>query len=101
TSPLFTDRFHWASIFSRYATGTCMLLLLLLNIGSVQVYVGWSDEQLARRAGIFQWIDASCVLPTLALAYIIQFIIDTALVYAAVWHSRRAATSGEQAEKHI
>ncbi|CAE6435909.1 unnamed protein product [Rhizoctonia solani] len=52
------DRFHWASIFSRYATGTCMLLLLLLNIGSVQVYVGWSDEQLARRAGIFQWIDA-------------------------------------------
>ncbi|KEP51971.1 putative transmembrane protein [Rhizoctonia solani 123E] len=85
------DRFHWASIFSRYATGVCMLLLLLLNIGSVQVYVAWSDQQLARRAGVFQWIDASCVLPTIALAYMIQFVIDTALVYAAVWHSRKVA----------
>ncbi|CAE7226048.1 unnamed protein product [Rhizoctonia solani] len=52
------DRFHWASIFSRYATGISMMLLLLLNLGHVQAYVAWSDEQIARRAGIFQWIDA-------------------------------------------
>ncbi|CAE6444835.1 unnamed protein product [Rhizoctonia solani] len=84
------DRFHWASIFSRYTTGICMVSLLLLNLGPVQAYVGWNDEQLSRRAGVYRWIDASSVLPTLALAYVIQFIIDTALVYAAVWHSRKA-----------
>ncbi|CAE6476045.1 unnamed protein product [Rhizoctonia solani] len=55
-------------------------------------YVGWNEQQLSRRAGVFKWIDATCVLPTLALAYAIQFIIDNALVYAAVWHSRKVAS---------
>ncbi|KAF8750926.1 Bacterial low temperature requirement A protein (LtrA) [Rhizoctonia solani] len=85
------NRFHWASVFSRYTMGVCMILLLFLNIGSVQAYVGWNEQQLSRRAGVFKWIDATCVLPTLALAYAIQFIIDNALVYAAVWHSRKVA----------
>ncbi|KAF8684040.1 Bacterial low temperature requirement A protein (LtrA) [Rhizoctonia solani] len=86
------NRFHWASVFSRYTMGVCMILLLFLNIGSVQAYVGWNEQQLSRRAGVFKWIDATCVLPTLALAYAIQFIIDNALVYAAVWHSRKVAS---------
>ncbi|CAE6374909.1 unnamed protein product [Rhizoctonia solani] len=86
------DRFHWASVLSRYTMGICMVLLLFLNLGPVQSYVGWNDQQLSRRAGVFKWIDATCVLPTLALAYAIQFIIDTALVYAAVWHSRKSST---------
>ncbi|CAE6514184.1 unnamed protein product [Rhizoctonia solani] len=95
------DRFHWASIFSRYTTGICMLLLLLLNVGPVQTYVVWDETKYAHRAGVFKWIDASCVLPTLALAYMIQFVIDTALVYAATWHSKRAVTRREQAEQHV
>ncbi|QRW21735.1 low temperature requirement protein LtrA [Rhizoctonia solani] len=94
-------RFHWASVFSRYTMGVCMILLLFLNIGSVQAYVGWNEQQLSRRAGVFKWIDATCVLPTLALAYAIHSssiirrtygIKLQALVYAAVWHSRKVAS---------
>ncbi|KAG8686377.1 hypothetical protein FRC11_009030 [Ceratobasidium sp. 423] len=51
------DRFHWASIFSRYATSGCMVLLLLLNLGSGQLWV-LDDTQLNHRAAVFKWIDA-------------------------------------------
>ncbi|KAG9074095.1 hypothetical protein FRC06_010936, partial [Ceratobasidium sp. 370] len=71
------DRFHWASIFSRYAMGVIMILLLLLNLGKSQTYLESVDTPYSQRAGILRWLDAGMVLPTLALAYAIQFIIDT------------------------
>ncbi|CAE7226053.1 unnamed protein product [Rhizoctonia solani] len=52
------DRFQWASIFSRYAMGIVMLFLLLLNIGEIQHWMEWSEADLARRAGVFKWVDA-------------------------------------------
>ncbi|KAG8722029.1 hypothetical protein FRC08_007798 [Ceratobasidium sp. 394] len=83
------DRFHWASIFSRYAMGIIMILLLLLNLGKSETYLESGDTPTSQRAGILRWLDAGMVLPTLALAYAVQFIIDTALVYLAVRSSRK------------
>ncbi|KAG8722184.1 hypothetical protein FRC08_005933 [Ceratobasidium sp. 394] len=80
------DRFCWASIFSRYAMGIIMILLLLLNLGKSQAYFGTPTSQ---RAGTLRWLDADMVLPTLALAYAVQFIIDTVLAYLAVRSSRK------------
>ncbi|KAG9088903.1 hypothetical protein FS749_001767 [Ceratobasidium sp. UAMH 11750] len=91
------DCFRWASIFSRYAVGIIMILLLLLNLGKSQVYFGTPTSQLA---GTLRWLDADMVLPTLALAYAVQFIIDTVLVYLAVRSSRKLSghSSSEQLE---
>ncbi|QRV79658.1 low temperature requirement protein LtrA [Ceratobasidium sp. AG-Ba] len=95
--PLPTDRFHWASIISRYLMGFCMLLLLLLNVGKYQTYFApgsAEDESVNKqRAGVFNWIDSNWVLPTLTLAYAIQFVVDTALVYIAVWYTRKSHPS--------
>ncbi|KAG8747791.1 hypothetical protein FRC10_011236 [Ceratobasidium sp. 414] len=52
------DRFHWASIFSRYAIGIAMLLLLLLNLGKSQAYLESVDTPMSQRAGILRWLDA-------------------------------------------
>ncbi|CAE6514173.1 unnamed protein product [Rhizoctonia solani] len=87
------DRFQWASIISRYTMGIVMLLLLLLNIGEIQHWMEWTDAGSARRASVFKWVDADWVIPTIALAYGIQFIIDTALVHASVWHSKGSISS--------
>jgi hypothetical protein len=38
--------------------GFAMILLLLLNVGKIQTYVTWTDQDDSRRAGVFQWIDA-------------------------------------------
>ncbi|KAG9085981.1 hypothetical protein FS749_003988 [Ceratobasidium sp. UAMH 11750] len=91
------DRFRWASILSRYAMGIIMILLLLLNLGKSQVYFG---TPMSQRAGTLRWLDVDMVLPTLALAYAVQFIIDTVLVYLAVRSSRKLSgrSSGEQLE---
>ncbi|CAE6439157.1 hypothetical protein ACGC1H_006898 [Rhizoctonia solani] len=82
------DRFHWASILSRYAMGIVMLFLLLLNVGEIQHWMEWTDEGLAKRAAVFKWVEASWVIPTIAIAYGVQFVVDTALVYVAVWRSK-------------
>ncbi|KAG8736597.1 hypothetical protein FRC10_009132 [Ceratobasidium sp. 414] len=74
------DRFQWASIISRYTMGVAMMMLLLLNIGKYQTYFTPAEAPASQRAGVFNWIDANWVLPTLALAYGIQFIIDTVQV---------------------
>ncbi|KAG9079389.1 hypothetical protein FS749_008562 [Ceratobasidium sp. UAMH 11750] len=86
------DRFHWASILSRYAMGTVMLLLLLLNLGNSQTYAELAYTTQSQRAGLLRWADAGMVLPTLALAYITQFIIDTVLVYLAVRSSHKLSS---------
>ncbi|KAG8686077.1 hypothetical protein FRC11_009542 [Ceratobasidium sp. 423] len=92
------DQFQWASIFSRYAMGIVMLLLLLLNIGEIQHWIAWTDSEWARRAAVFKWVDTNWVLPTIALAYGIQFIIDTTLVYASVWYSKKAISQTGRAK---
>ncbi|KAG9121803.1 hypothetical protein FRC07_002083 [Ceratobasidium sp. 392] len=84
------DRFHWGSILSRYAVGIIMLLLLLLNIGKSQIYIEPPEASQSERAGFLRWVDAGMLLPTLALAYIVQFIVDTVLFYLAVRSSRKA-----------
>ncbi|KAG8722325.1 hypothetical protein FRC09_006441 [Ceratobasidium sp. 395] len=82
------DRFQWASIFSRYAMGVAMTVLLLINVGESQVYVDVTVPK-SQRAGIWKWIRASWAIPTLALSYVTQFVIDTALIYAAARYTRK------------
>ncbi|KAG8723986.1 hypothetical protein FRC09_000883 [Ceratobasidium sp. 395] len=102
------DRFHWASIISRYAMGIVMMLLLLLNLGKYQTYFIPDDAPISQRAGVLNWIEAllmdpalirNWVLPTLALAYGIQFIVDTAIVYAAVYYSGKSRSEIRQSRK--
>ncbi|KAG8721009.1 hypothetical protein FRC08_016319 [Ceratobasidium sp. 394] len=93
------DRFHWASIISRYLMGLIMTLLVLLNVGKYQTYFPPADVPDKDRAAIFGWIDSNWVLPTLALAYGVQFIVDTALVYAALWFGRKAHPSAAEKDR--
>ncbi|CAE7060715.1 unnamed protein product [Rhizoctonia solani] len=49
------DRFQWGIIFTRFAMGIALLLLLMLNIGRYQslwVY----ESQVGQQAGVFLWI---------------------------------------------
>ncbi|CAE6483845.1 unnamed protein product [Rhizoctonia solani] len=69
------DRFQWGIIFTRFAMGFTLLLLLLLNIGRYQslwIYEGQEGQQ----AGVFLWIWAWWVLPTVTLAYAAEFVIE-------------------------
>ncbi|QRV79656.1 low temperature requirement protein LtrA [Ceratobasidium sp. AG-Ba] len=84
------DRFQWASIISRYIMGLIMILLLLLNVGKVQGFVEAASAPESHIAGYLKWVDSGWVLPTLALSYLVQFIVDTTLVYLAVWYSRKS-----------
>ncbi|KAF8593054.1 hypothetical protein BDV93DRAFT_516861 [Ceratobasidium sp. AG-I] len=90
------DRFQWASIISRYAMGFVMMLLLVLNVGKYQTPWPLDDVPESELAAFLRWIDTNWVLPTLALAYAIQFI---GIVYAAVRFSRKSKTAEEQVEK--
>ncbi|KAF8609069.1 hypothetical protein BDV93DRAFT_216360 [Ceratobasidium sp. AG-I] len=93
------DRFQWASIISRYAMGFVMMLLLVLNVGKYQSPFPSGDVPYSQVAAFLRWIDTNWVLPTLALAYAIQFIVDTGIVYAAVRFSRKSKPAEEQVEK--
>ncbi|KAF8609072.1 hypothetical protein BDV93DRAFT_551865 [Ceratobasidium sp. AG-I] len=93
------DRFQWASVISRYTMGFIMMLLLVLNVGKYQTYFVPDGIPDSKRAGFINWIDANWVLPTLALAYGIQFIVDTALVYVAVYFTRKSLPAVEQMDK--
>ena len=51
------DRYHWASILSRFSMGCALILLLLLNIGQYQSL--WAAPvQIARQAGVYRWLSA-------------------------------------------
>ncbi|KAF8609065.1 hypothetical protein BDV93DRAFT_551859 [Ceratobasidium sp. AG-I] len=95
------DRFQWASIMSRYAMGCVMILLLVLNVGKYQTFFIPEGIPFSQRAAFLNWIEAAWVLPTLALAYAIQFLIDTGIVYAAVWFSRKSKPVEGQVEKNM
>ncbi|EUC57240.1 low temperature requirement protein LtrA [Rhizoctonia solani AG-3 Rhs1AP] len=76
------DRFQWGIIFTRFVMGFALLLLLLLNIGHYQslwVYEGQEGQQ----AGVFLWIWAWWVLPTVTLAYVAEFMFEAILLRCA------------------
>ncbi|KAF8598972.1 hypothetical protein BDV93DRAFT_560873 [Ceratobasidium sp. AG-I] len=77
------DRYHWASILSRFSMGCALVLLLLLNIGQYQS-IWAAPDQIAQQAGVYRWLVAYWVLPTIAIAFTVQFLIDIALVRLAV-----------------
>ncbi|KAG8735123.1 hypothetical protein FRC10_010964 [Ceratobasidium sp. 414] len=100
------NRFHWASIISRYTMGFSMALLVLMNVGKYQTFFQPAGVPDKDRAAIFNWIDAvpttknsNWVLPTIALAYGVQFLVDTALVYAAIWFGRKAHPSAAEKDR--
>ncbi|CAE6412995.1 unnamed protein product [Rhizoctonia solani] len=71
------DRFQCGAIISRFLMGSIFLSLLLLNVGqhqSLWVNKGKENEQ----AGVFLWISSYWVLPTIALAFGIEFLVETA-----------------------
>ncbi|KAF8601826.1 hypothetical protein BDV93DRAFT_607937 [Ceratobasidium sp. AG-I] len=84
------DRYQWGSIISRFSTGFSLVFLLLLNIGRYQSL--WAAEaQKSHQAGVFLWLSAYWVLPTITIAFGIQFVIDTILVRMSVFEYEHAA----------
>ncbi|KAG8710299.1 hypothetical protein FRC09_000194 [Ceratobasidium sp. 395] len=86
------DKFVWGSILSRYTLGILMILLLLLNIGHGQtIYIPQG-----RRAAVLDWIEHAWAIPTLALAYVAQFWVDTILLIFSLRYSKKELARGEQ-----
>ncbi|KAG9125300.1 hypothetical protein FRC07_008196 [Ceratobasidium sp. 392] len=76
------DRYQWGAIVARFAMGWLLIFLLLLNLGRYQslwVY----DNQHKHQAGVFLWLSAYWVLPTIAIAYGVQCAIETVLLRLA------------------
>ncbi|KAG8792259.1 hypothetical protein FRC12_006642 [Ceratobasidium sp. 428] len=82
------DRFQWISIITRYAIGVSMTLLLVLNIVP--------DRE---NAALYEWIITNWALPTIAIAYILQFVIDTSLVYIAKRYEKTDRSVSERVDK--
>ncbi|KAG8792258.1 hypothetical protein FRC12_006641 [Ceratobasidium sp. 428] len=93
------DRLQWISIITRYAIGTSMILLLLLNIGEYQEYFPPQGVPYSKRAAVFNWVEKNWVLPTLAIPYGLQFAIDTALAYIARRYEDADRSAIERADK--
>ncbi|KAF8747443.1 Bacterial low temperature requirement A protein (LtrA), partial [Rhizoctonia solani] len=72
------DRYQLTVIICRLIMGTVLSLLLLLNLGKYKYFFARTSE-LSRRIGVFQWLEAFWVLPTIAIAYGIQFLIEVSL----------------------
>ncbi|CAE6425178.1 unnamed protein product [Rhizoctonia solani] len=82
------DRFQCGAIIGRFLMGWAFLFLLLLNIGSRQsLWVNRGQEH--QQAGVFLWISSYWVLPTIALAFGIQSLIETA---SSVYYQYRLMT---------
>ncbi|CAE6450467.1 unnamed protein product [Rhizoctonia solani] len=69
------DRHERRVIIIRFFMGLVLCLLLLLNVGKYQEFFVPEDE-MVYRAGVFRWFEAFWVLPTIAIAYGIQFLIE-------------------------
>ncbi|CCO34174.1 hypothetical protein BN14_08267 [Rhizoctonia solani AG-1 IB] len=76
------DRFQWGIIMSRIFMGTALIVLLALNFGEIQSLWVW-DYQENQQAGVFRWIWAWMVLPTLAIAFAAEFVIEAVLLRCA------------------
>ncbi|CAE7232645.1 unnamed protein product [Rhizoctonia solani] len=78
------DRYEFGVIISRFLMGLILCLLLLLNLGKYQeLFVPQSEEN--HRAGIFLWLEAFWVLPTIAIAFGLEFLIEIILARIAKW----------------
>ncbi|KAF8747448.1 Bacterial low temperature requirement A protein (LtrA), partial [Rhizoctonia solani] len=74
------DRFQCGAVISRLLMGWAFLFLLLLNVGKYQsLWVNKGDEY--EQAGVFLWVSSYWVLPTIALAFAIESLIETVLVW--------------------
>ncbi|CAE6466016.1 unnamed protein product [Rhizoctonia solani] len=91
------DRYQWGVITSRFVMGIVLCLLLLLNIGRYQELVVPNDK-LNQRAGVFQWLEAFWVLPTIAIAYGVQFLVEIILARFAKKALKRAEASEKPEE---
>ncbi|KAL5634227.1 hypothetical protein ACGC1H_006147 [Rhizoctonia solani] len=77
-----SDRYQWGVIASRLLMGSILCLLLLLNIGEYQeLFVAFDKRN--QRAGVFQWLEAFWVLPTIAIAYGVEYLVEMALAMFA------------------
>ncbi|KAG9124634.1 hypothetical protein FRC07_010844 [Ceratobasidium sp. 392] len=83
------DKFVWGSILSKYAIGTIMIFLLLFNIGHDQSYFPVEGA----KATFLNWIGHAWAIGTLAIAYFVQFAIDTVLLYLSVRYSKKELAS--------
>ncbi|QRW20612.1 transmembrane protein [Rhizoctonia solani] len=72
------DPYQRAVITCRLIMGIVLSLLLLLNLGKYDDFFVPSNK-LSQRIGVFQWLEAFWVLPTIAIAYGIQFLIEVTL----------------------
>ncbi|CAE6466008.1 unnamed protein product [Rhizoctonia solani] len=89
------DRYQWAVITSRLALGLLLAFLLLLNIGKYQEF--YVSRLVAnQRAGVFLWLDAFWVLPTIAVAYAVQFLLEITLAYFAKQATEKAKLTDTQ-----
>ncbi|CAE6444991.1 unnamed protein product [Rhizoctonia solani] len=102
------DRYECGVLISRFLMGLSLCLLLLLNVGAYQkLFV--PVNKLNRRAGVFRWLEAYefrvsrldwdvitysvisfWVLPTIAIAYGVQFLIEIVLARFAKRARRKA-----------
>ncbi|CEL63477.1 hypothetical protein RSOLAG1IB_10793 [Rhizoctonia solani AG-1 IB] len=83
------DRYQWGVIACRLLMGLVISLLLLLNLGKYQEFFVLPSEY-RQRAGVFQWLEAFWVLPTIAIAYGVQFLIEITLAGFAKWATIKA-----------
>ncbi|CAE6488846.1 unnamed protein product [Rhizoctonia solani] len=72
------DPYQRVVITCRLIMGIVLSLLLLLNLGKYDDFFVPSNK-LSQRIGVFQWLEAFWVLPTIAIAYGIQFLIEVTL----------------------
>ncbi|KAF8601824.1 hypothetical protein BDV93DRAFT_607936 [Ceratobasidium sp. AG-I] len=89
------DRYQWGSILSRFLMGLILNLLLLLNIGRYRTLWVYEDQK-CHQAGVYLWLEAYWVLPTIAIAFALQFLIDFGLVWYAVYKYKLAIGSGSK-----
>ncbi|CAE6427874.1 unnamed protein product [Rhizoctonia solani] len=89
------DRYQWGVIISRFTMGAVFCLLLLLNIGKYQVLFV-PPQDLRQRAGVFLWLEAFWVLPTIMITFGVQFLIEIALARFAERATEKAKAAGEK-----
>ncbi|KAB5590373.1 Transmembrane protein [Ceratobasidium theobromae] len=82
-------RFKYGAIISRVLMGLILISLLLLNLGRKQsLWATTTDQPL-----VFRWIFSYWVLPTIATAYGVEFLIEAVPAWLNAVDTERAATA--------
>ncbi|CAE6468005.1 unnamed protein product [Rhizoctonia solani] len=78
--------------------GLILALLLLLNLGAYQEY--YIPRRLkSQRARGFNWLDANWILPTIAFAYGVEFLVEVVLAYFAKRATVRSKLAADEAKE--